>query len=70
MKFFLGWGDNPELQGLPKKFCNTFYTSVKINRKWLQFFLWLILNIPLASEMLWNKFSCTCEEGCQNGVVW
>jgi hypothetical protein len=33
---------------LPKKFCNTFYTSVKINRKWQQLILWLILNVLLA----------------------
>lgn len=35
------------LQSLHRKFCNTYYTSVKINRICLQFILWLILNVHL-----------------------
>jgi hypothetical protein len=39
-----------KVRGLPKKFCNTFYTSVKINRKCLQLILLLIWNVPLATS--------------------
>jgi hypothetical protein len=56
---------------LPRKFCNTSYASVKINRECLQFFLWLILNVPLATAGLWNNtFSRACPGGRQNGVIW
>jgi hypothetical protein len=41
-----------KVRGLPKTFCNTFSTSVKINTKCLQFFLWLISNVPLAITAL------------------
>jgi hypothetical protein len=46
--------------GLPRKFCSTSYTSVKINRRRLKFFLWLILNVPLTTsaqgivQIAWN----------------
>jgi hypothetical protein len=36
-------------------FCNTFSTSVKINRKCLQLILWLIWNVPLATAARRNN---------------
>jgi hypothetical protein len=39
---------NNKVQGLHKKFCITLYTTVKTNTIFLQFFLWLISNVPLA----------------------
>jgi len=37
-----------KVRGLPRKFCNTLYTTVKTNTTCLQFFLWLISNVPPA----------------------
>ena len=40
-----------------RRFCNSYYTSVKINRKCLRFIPWLILSIPLAAtsqQCCWN----------------
>jgi hypothetical protein len=52
-------------------FFDTFYTSVKINSKFLQFFLWLTFKFPLAiAAPRNNTFSRTCAWGRQNGVIW
>jgi len=37
-----------KVRGLPKKFCISLYTTVKTNTICLQFFLWLISDVPLA----------------------
>jgi hypothetical protein len=57
-------------QGLSRKFCNTLYTSVKINTQCLQFFLWWILNVPLAMAAPQNNtFPRACAVS-SNDVVW
>lgn len=57
--------------GCSKKFFSAFYTSVKINRQYLQFRLWLILNVQLATAAYRNNtFSRACAKSRQNGVVW
>jgi hypothetical protein len=43
----------------------------KINKKYKQFFLWLVLIVLLATaEPKNNMFSRICAKGYQNGVVW
>jgi hypothetical protein len=55
-----------EIRQLPKKFCNTFYTSVKINSKCLQLILWSIRNVPFATAAPRNNpFSSACAGGHQ-----
>ena len=55
LKFFHSWYDNPELQGLPKKFCNSVYTSGKINKKCVQFFFffWVFNSEYPAGNVVW-----------------
>jgi hypothetical protein len=72
-KIILQCGHTEEtiIQGLLKKSYNTCYTSLKINRKHLPFFLWLIRSILLATIVpLNNTFSHVCAGNHQNGVVW
>ena len=59
------------IHGTLKKSYNTCYTSLKINRKNLPFFLWLVLSILFATiAPLNNTFSRACAGNHQNGVVW
>jgi len=55
------------IRGLPK----TFATLVKINRKYLQFFLWSIFDILLATAGQQNNtFSCTRTGSHHNSMAW
>jgi hypothetical protein len=50
-------------------FCNTFYTSAKINGKCLQLFTWLILYVPLVTAALHNNTFLTHVQGVIN-MAW
>ena len=53
------------LWGLPQNFCSTFFTSVKIDRKFLKFFLWLIL----MSQLPLQQWGTMCFLAHVEGVI-